>query len=73
MCRVRTTGPLHAPKLLCSMIWTVHQNGTPSEARRPRLVHIYSNGGKIASYDYKPVSLQTNGIILDGIIWIRQV
>ena len=28
MCRVRTTGPLHTPKLLCSMIRTDHKNGT---------------------------------------------
>ena len=42
MCRVRTTGPLHEPKLfnfkLCLMRPTDHKNGTLSVARRPRLV-----------------------------------
>ena len=42
MCRVRATGPLHEPKLfnfkLCLMRRTDHKNGTPSVARRPRLV-----------------------------------
>ena len=45
MCRVRTTGPLHEPKLfnfkLCLMRRTDHKNGTPSVARRPRLVSLY--------------------------------
>ena len=42
MCRVRTTGPLHAPKLfevkLRLMRQTDQKNGTPSVAKRPRLV-----------------------------------
>ena len=42
MFRVRTTGPLHELKLfnfkLCLMRRTDHKNGTPSVARRPRLV-----------------------------------
>ena len=45
MCRVWTTGPLHAPKVfevkLRLMRQTDHKNGTPSKARRPRLVSIY--------------------------------
>ena len=36
-------------------------------------IYIYAYGGKIASYDYKPVCLQINGIVLDGGILIRQV
>ena len=36
-------------------------------------IYIYAYGRKIASYDYKPVCLQINGIVLDGGILIRQV
>ena len=45
MCRVRTTGHLHKPKLfnfkLDLMRLNDHKNGTPSEARMPWLVHVY--------------------------------
>ena len=46
MCTVRTTGPLHKPKLfnfkLRSVRHTDHKNGAPSEARRPTLVlYVY--------------------------------
>ena len=44
MCRVRTTGPLYETKIfnfkLCLMRRADHENGTPSIARRPRLVYL---------------------------------
>ena len=44
-CRVRRTGPLYEPTpfevKLRLMRQTDHKNGTPSVARRPRLIYIY--------------------------------
>ena len=67
MCRVKTTGPIHKPKLfnfkLCLLRRTDHTNGTPNVARRSRLVSCYNTTmGKCTIIDKRSLRPKTVAI-----------